>query len=448
MRPSTIDVDPTSLARFADACGAVRPLDLAIRRADGSLAGHASLTQPFAVIGRDPYCDIAISDPDLSPRHAAVQVIGGMPYVIDVSGRSKGLTWSGVPKADGWLRVGEPVGLGAFKLHLVSPVSERSAPDPLIASPLVPHAAALATYPNVTIEFRNGRTNQNHWNVNRVLTFIGRAKACKINLTSDDVSLFHCYLLLTADGLWVVDTFGRGGVSVNGKPVRFCRLHRGDEISVARFQLGCQYPLGDPKDVVSLTTASPLPKWPGVHTPLLSVPPVENQPSFMAQRHSVSTTPPPSAVGSSSETPHPRIEMPRDLAVPEAAKASAGLESVSGPTFEQFQQSMLLMMKMFGQMQQQQMAGIQQEMARLSTLTEELQKLQMQIAQSVRPGPAPAALPHHNPLPSPDEVAGVTDETAQQHNFVFERMAAVEEERQSIWKRLSGLMGMKPSPAS
>ena len=93
--------------------------------------------------------------------------------------------------------------------------------------------------------------------------------------------------------------------------------------------------------------------------------------------------------------------------------------------FEQFQQSMLMMMKMFGQMQQQQMAGIQQEMARLASLTEEMHKIQSDLARGVAPAPAVA---HHNPLPAPDDVPAVNKETANRAQFVFDRIAKMEAE--------------------
>ena len=135
--------------------------------------------------------------------------------------------------------------------------------------------------------------------------------------------------------------------------------------------------------------------------------------------------------------------MPKDLVVP-AAPAPAGGEMIPAPMFEQFQQSMLMMMKMFGQMQQQQMAGIQQEMARLASLTEEMHKIQSDLARGVAPAPAVA---HHNPLPAPDDVPAVNEETANQHQFVFDRIAKMEAERQTIWKRLAGMMGPKPASA-
>jgi hypothetical protein len=102
---------------------------------------------------------------------------------------------------------------------------------------------------------------------------------------------------------------------------------------------------------------------------------------------------------------------------------------------------MLMMMKMFGQMHQQQMAGLQQEMARLASLTDEIGKMQTEIQKAVVPV---APEPHYNPLPAPDEVPAVNEETADQHQLIFDKMAKLEAERQTIWKRLANAFAPKP----
>lgn len=434
-------MDATSLTRFAQACGAVRPLELTVERANGTVIARGAISQPCAVIGRDSYCDLVVPDGEIAPRHVAFQVIGGRVFAIDLSGKPNGLMIGGVPRHEGWVTEGEPIGIGPFQIVLGSPVAIPNRQFPADFHPLVPNPNLVSSFAKCVIEFRNGRTAQSRWDVNRMMTLVGRAKACKINLSSEDVSLIHCYFLLTNDGLWVVDVFGRGGISIDGIPIRYARLRPKDDLRVARFHLGCGYPNGDPGEpIVPLAAAPTPPKWPEVKTGAPKPAPVIP--------HSTGQTPLPESVnrGDFVDTPNPHIEMPKDLVV---AGSSEGMVKPTDPVqaqmFEQFQQSMLMMMKMFGQMQQQQMAGIQQEMSRLATLTEELHNLQAQIAKAVVP--AATALPHHNPLPTPEEVPTVNEESANQHQFVFERMAQMEAERQSIWKRLSGMMG-GPKPAS
>ncbi|MFO0936665.1 MAG: FHA domain-containing protein [Gemmataceae bacterium] len=437
-------VETTSLARFAHACGAIRPFEIAIERSNGTVISRATISMPCAVIGRDSYCDVYVNDGDIAGRHLALQVIGGRIFAIDLSGKSNGLTFGGVPRHEGWLTEGMPVGIGPHRLVLSSTSPAFPTMTPADYHPLVANSKVVSTFVKSSIEFRNGRTAQSRWDVNRVLTLVGRAKNCKINLTSEDVSLIHCYFLLTHDGLWIVDVFGRGGVLVDGIPVRFARLRQTDDVRIARFHLGCAYPNGDPGDpIIPLSPVATPVKWPDLprkekFTPLSDVAPEELRTPLPSIPWSEMPHP-------ANDTPQPRVEMPKELVVP-----AAGLAAVSDPAqrqmFEQFQQSMLMMMKMFGQMQQQQMTGIQQEMARLANLTEELTRMQSQIASAVGGG-GPASLPHHNPLPAPEEVPTMSEESAQQHQFVFEKMAQIEAERQSIWKRLAGMIATKPASA-
>jgi hypothetical protein len=419
----------------------VHPLDLTVERDNGTVIARGQITQPFAVLGRDPTCDLTISDGGIAPRQLALQVVAGRLFAVDLSGKPGGLTVGGVPRSDAWLSEDEPIRVGPFRLALGTPVGVATGPANF--HPLVPNPDVVSQFAKATVEFRNGRTAQSRWDVNRIMTFVGRAKACKINLTSEDVSLFHCYFLLTFDGLWVVDALGRGGVSIDGIPVRFARLNPKDDLRVARFHLGCSYPNGEPADsVIPLAAAfakapATPPQWPLPDPGPEAVTHAVIRPSAPSTPLPFGAPPQPAA-----ETPSPRVDMPKDLVLPGATAPVAG-DLVSAPMFEQFQQSMLMMMKMFGQMQQQQMAGIQQEMARLATLTEELHKIQMEVARGV----APAALPHHNPLPAPDDVPAVNEETANQHQFVFDRIAKMEAERQTIWKRLAGMMGPKPVTA-
>ena len=81
--------------------------------------------------------------------------------------------------------------------------------------------------------------------MNRLLTLVGRAADCKIHLTADDISPYHCGLVSTPTGLWVVDLSGRG-VVVNGERMRVAPLPHGAELWVGRFLIGCQYQVPPP----------------------------------------------------------------------------------------------------------------------------------------------------------------------------------------------------------
>ncbi len=240
-------MDPSALARFATSCGAFAPLEIAIEYHDGSIAASGTLQQPFATVGRDASCDIALDSPELLPQTAFLQVIGGQVFVGDLGTRS-GLRWHHGRHPFGWMFPQEPIRVGPFGLRLLQPVSPHPAPFGATFHPLVPGPDVPAGLPPVEIEFVTGQADRARWSVNRVLTFVGSSPDCKIHLGGDDVAPRHCYLLHTPDGLWVVDLTGRPGVRVNGQPTRLARLGEGDEFQIGRFVIGCTYPYPSEND--------------------------------------------------------------------------------------------------------------------------------------------------------------------------------------------------------
>ncbi|WP_168218923.1 FHA domain-containing protein [Limnoglobus roseus] len=234
-------MNPTVLARFAAACGAFAPLEIAIEYHDGTIAATGVLQQPFALVGRDPACDIALTTDDVEPQTAFLQVIGGQLFVADL-GTKGGLRWRHGRHPFGWMSAGEPVGIGPFTLRLLDHISPHPAPfgptfHPLVAGPDVP-----AGLPPVHVQFKTGTADRTRWPVNRVLTLVGSASDCKIHLDGDDVAPRHCYLVHTPDGLWVVDTSGHHGIRVNGERTRLARLGEADELTVGRFVMDITYP--------------------------------------------------------------------------------------------------------------------------------------------------------------------------------------------------------------
>jgi hypothetical protein len=127
------------------------------------------------------------------------------------------------------------------------------------------------------------------------------------------------------------------------------------------------------------------------------------------------------------------------------------LGEMQGHMFAQFQQSLTMMMQMFGQMHREQMGSVQQELARMGEVTTELAKLQTEMLkarEATTPPPVEPTEPEYvNPLPAPEEVPGMTEETAQQHDLVWQRMNQLNEERQTIWKRISGMLNIKSNGA-
>ncbi|VTU02797.1 fha domain-containing protein : FHA domain-containing protein OS=Singulisphaera acidiphila (strain ATCC BAA-1392 / DSM 18658 / VKM B-2454 / MOB10) GN=Sinac_5475 PE=4 SV=1: FHA: FHA [Gemmataceae bacterium] len=228
--------------QFAEACGATGPLDLRVDLADGGTLAEGSIPMPFVLVGRDDGCDVTLAEPEINPRHAWLQVIAGRVFAVDLGSRT-GLGWPGGATGSGWMDENTPVKVGPFQLRLRSPVSGRP-PFPPGYNPLYSDSAGVRNRPRVALEFRNGKRVKDRWAVNRYITLIGRAPECKIHLTSDDIATYHCGLVLTTTGLWVVDLSGRG-VVVNGERMRLSPLGHAAELWVGRFLIGVQAP-GNP----------------------------------------------------------------------------------------------------------------------------------------------------------------------------------------------------------
>lgn len=440
-------VDPTVAARFAEACGATAPLELVVERDDGIIVAAGSLAQPFALIGREPVSDVHLPDNDINPRHAFLQVVGGRVFAADL-GSKTGLEWPTGRRTYGWMNPEEPVRVGPYRLYLANPVAVRPQEfgpsfHPLAAGPDVP------PLPKVDVHFRNGRAGRTAWNVNRVITIIGRAKDCKIHLGGEDVSQFHCYLTLTPDGLWVNDLLGRGGIRVNGHSVRCQRLNHSDELTVGRFVLAIHY-ADAPGDTGTVSFDIPMgprieldgPKPGSTHgthewapTDTMAGPNARPVQPTMAAEIPIElllgldpddSLEPPLALVPVIEP----VPLPSDPAVQQLA-------AVQKQMFDQFQQAMGMMVQMFGTMHKEQMATVQAELDRMQEVTKELTALQQQLMAP----PEPSASIFENRMPDPETVSQPSPETAQLHAEVWERMSKLNEERQSIWQRVLGKVG-------
>jgi pSer/pThr/pTyr-binding forkhead associated (FHA) protein len=223
---------------FRQACGASGLLRLAVERPAGREAFHREFDRPFALVGREPWADLTLDDPAVSRRHTYLQVIADRVFCIDLDSRS-GTLWDGQPRRSGWLDPDRPVEIGPFAVRLdgtAAPPGPDADQDPLASRP--PDQDPL---PAVALEVVCGDAKGLVWRMNRVLALVGQSAGCKVRVQDWGVGLYHCALLRTPLGLWVVDLLGSGGTSVNRAPVRWVRLGHGDELLVGDTLFGVRY---------------------------------------------------------------------------------------------------------------------------------------------------------------------------------------------------------------
>jgi pSer/pThr/pTyr-binding forkhead associated (FHA) protein len=490
------------ISRFAEACGATGPLDLRVDLAEGGVLAEGTIQMPFSLVGRDDACDVTLTDAEVNPRHTWLQVIGGRIFALDLGSRT-GLGWPGGGTGSNWLDVGVPVRVGPFQLQLRSPVSSRTAPFPLAYNPLHADTNLPKSHPVVTLEFRNGKRVKDRWTVNRLLTPIGRSPESKIRLTADDIAGYHCGLVLTPDGMWVVDLSGRG-VVVNGERMRVSPLRHGAELWVGRFLIGIHYPasgttpatgrpgaLTPPNPLTGITLANALKSSPAAKPAAedeveLGTVPTESgcglpNSHIMADAFRfwsaagavsgpvshpilVSGTdpiPPITSTPPLSQNPRtaPSIVPLGDwfASTPDPANAVAQLlrelGELHGQMFNQFQKSMVLMVQLFGCLRKDQMPAMQREMDRIQELNAELARLQSEVARRAVEVSGPLTPPRtpaprissHTSLPMSDTalLRTPTPDSTALHHWVLDRINSLQEERKTRWQSLVGMFAEK-----
>jgi hypothetical protein len=443
-------VDTNVLELFWRACGAAGPLELQIDEgAEGRTACHR-LDQPFALIGREGAVDVCLTSPAIGKRQLYVQVIDGRAFAVNLADRTD-VFWGEAAQPSGWL-IARAARVGPYTVQATG--GSASAADDL-PNPLAALGAEADHLPPVTLELLGGIAPEPPWAMNRVLALVGKTRACKVNLASSTVSTYHCALLRTPLGLWAVDLLGRGGVHVNGQRIRYARLASGDRIHVGRFILRVEYAAGD-----AFTTAcQPANVAEGAEPPTRRA---ESDQRSAVPLPALRATEIPALAPSAVLVPASESADAAALTSPVVAAMLGQMRHMQEHMFDQMQQSMLMMMRMFGTLHRDQIGLIRDELRQINELTSKLATLQAEMA---RPRPAaptdPARrLPDVRPTPSfpvprppapaeqrPGEAAkspttpspataGPTAPSADVHAWLSAQIEAIQQERQTRWEKL------------
>ncbi len=472
------------IARFARACGAESPLDLQVDLGDGTTLARGKVHQPFTLVGRSDSCDVTLTDPAVQLHHCWLQVLEGRVFCVDLGTRS-GVAWPSGEIGSGWLEPGVRVGVGPFRLLMRSAPTSPPAPCPGF-HPLTNDSAGNSPSPPVELEFLNGRRGRDHWAINRVVTLIGRSDACKIHLNADDVAPYHCGLVLTRDGPWVVDLSGRG-VLVNGEHMRVAPLAPGVEFRVGRFEMSTRWRRGTrslarptPSPISAPTPMPPrkaevhtaADKGPGSHpaspppTEVVSVPQLfaEDEVPIGGATFSQSTSGLPSshimadAFGTESQGSHgssavlvagaassqraagveARPALPAAMALaPGLSVMMKQMVDIYDSTVEQLQQSVLMLVEVCGRLLPDQAPVVLRELTRIQEVNAEIARLQGELARETMQQVVGAA------TGSP-QTAGDDRSAAER---IQDRITSLQAERQNRWAALAALLAGRAEQA-
>lgn len=401
-------MDRHSIALFLEACGADGPLRLAAEGPGGAVRSWVC-PQPYALIGRHPRADLVLDHAGVSRRHAYLQLIGGRLFFVDL-GSPLGIRSGDQFIRSGWLDPGLMASIGPYMVRLPGgdPVGAAvGVPGP--PNPLASRFRGPEPSTDLTLEFPDRPSGPTQWRMSRVMTLVGRDPICRLRLDARSVSRFHCALLRTPSGVWVVDLLGRDGTRVNGDGVRWSRLADGDELCVGDFRILLRgLPPGPPDGdgaarTPALIPAAPLATW---HAPGGEPGPLE------------------------------------PLGAREFAALARQLGLPQSPRFDPSLHPLLVLFQMFGDLHREQMGLIREELERLQQLTREVLELQ---AEASRRGPSPtpgASLPQ-DPPPAADDgrplaIAGppAARPEGDLHAWLNQRIMSVQEERQGLWQKI------------
>ncbi len=368
---------------FLRACGANGPLLLDVEE-QGQRA-RRSFDQPYVLVGRDPRADLVLDHPEVSRRHAYIQVVEGGVYCVDLESRS-GTHWTSSPARSGWLDPHQGIRIGPYTIYAPAmPASLPGQPEP--PSPLTVCPASSDEPLDVLLKFQLKMTEPTLWRMRRMLVLVGNSPRCKVRLADPSVSRYHCGLLRTTAGLWVVDLLGRGGVTVNGASIRSARVQNGDELGVGYISIRVRFEkpapgsrawTPDPDLASNLAVVSALNR-PGAWEPAPA-----------------SWIEPPSQ---SAEILTERLTSNGDIPASALVLLMNHFSQMHQQMLEQFQQSTLTMFQMLTNTSGP--LAIRDELNRINQVSQELQDLKAELA-AKQPGLSSTAPLSALPAPGPD----------------------------------------------
>jgi pSer/pThr/pTyr-binding forkhead associated (FHA) protein len=365
------------------------PLEFEISRPGEPTVGY-SLQQPFLILGRDLGNHLCLASEQVSRKHAYLQVIGGHVFFADLSSR-EGILLSNRQSPQGWLLPSTPITVTPFTIRLLGGSGPEAAvlasPPGLLPTRKVRSGDPLA--PGVTLEI-NKQSRQIRWRVNRVLTLLGSESACMVRLPDRGMSRFHCSLLHTPQGLWVIDLLSRRGIHVNGEQVPWARLGDGDRVQVGPFELRAWYDKTEERSSSEADTAGRY----------------ALQPVAALERARLSPQLVPTGPGA--------ILQPQPAMLQTVVEK---FEVMQEEMFDQFRQVVQILVDAIGTQHREMKKDLLAQMEEVTRLTQEVRQLETQLREGPTaggPSVPPSRLPPCSEVREPDGLLAGTPEAPQE----------------------------------
>lgn len=230
---------PTNL--ISTSSSALAPLELTVSGPGWDGDERHVFEQPFVLVGRDERCCLRLDDDAISRRHTYLQQLGERVFCVDLGSRT-GTRWAGKSHPSGWLLPNDGIQIGPFTLELANGAGSSgvvSEPGAEAGNPLQDRRNDQPGLPSFRIAVGNEVRSQ--FRMNRDLVLVGSGPECRVRLRDAGISRYHCSLVRTPDGLWVVDLLSATGTRLNGEPIRWARVNEGDLLRVGQYLLRLGY---------------------------------------------------------------------------------------------------------------------------------------------------------------------------------------------------------------
>jgi hypothetical protein len=214
--------------------------------------------------------------------------------------------------------------------------------------------------------------------MNRVVSLVGSAAGCKFRLADPSVSLFHCSLVRSQTGLWVVDLLG-GGIEVNNTAVRYAMLEDDDVLSIGRYRIrvrsrpALEGPRSEAgRDRGTSRSISLVRTPPSSSSTMIAAARVDDESGMVVRAQPVAILPTEIQGAGMGDSASVLVPLMNQFGV------------MQQQMLDQFQSAMGMLVEMFGSLQREQMDLIRQELDQLREVTREFQELKAELASYTR----------------------------------------------------------------
>ncbi|HEX9036265.1 MAG TPA: FHA domain-containing protein [Ktedonobacterales bacterium] len=225
-----------------------------------TLAGAIALRNAVILVGRDPACDLSVSDERVSRYHATLRWEKGSVWLEDLSSLNGTRVNTLVVAGRTPLQDNDVIQFGdhAYRFMTVAPLALASSASSTMAETRktagVSGSFGAGGRTLALVWNDMGATRQ--WALSAPITTIGRDAASMIVIPDDSVSRRHAQITRQPSGYFIVDIESSNGLLHNGKPVEEPqRLHVGDTIQMGDARLVVVD--AEPDDTATITVRKP-----------------------------------------------------------------------------------------------------------------------------------------------------------------------------------------------